>query len=105
MMDTAEPSGESDSGLNLVQLEILRTIRRITRSRGRPPSMREVARALDRTSAGGLSHQYSILEAKRYLRRDVGCPRTVRCDCLASQDSRQKLASPGRRRWTSARRK
>jgi repressor LexA len=78
MMNTAEPSGEPDPSLNLVQLEILRTIRRITQDRGRPPSMREVARALGRTSVGGLSHQYAILEAKGYLRRDVGCPRTVR---------------------------
>src|SRR5260370_8078195 len=77
MMNRAGASGQSDSGLNLVQLEILRTIRRITRSRGRPPSMSEVATALGRTSVGGLSHQYSILEAKGYLRRDAGCPRTV----------------------------
>ncbi len=76
-MNRAGASGQSDSGLNLVQLEILRTIRRITRSRGRPPSMSEVATALGRTSVGGLSHQYSILEAKGYLRRDAGCPRTV----------------------------
>ena len=95
MMDTAEPSGESDSGLNLVQLEILRTIRRITRSRGRPPSMREVARALDRTSVGGLSHQYSILEAKRYLRRDVGCPRTVQVRLPGEPGFPSETGAPG----------
>src|SRR5215470_11522108 len=78
MADTAEPPGQPDPGLTREQIAILRAIRSLTRGHdGRPPSMREVATALDRKSAGGLAYQYAILEAAGYLRRDPGSVRTV----------------------------
>jgi len=78
MADTAEPPGQPDPGLTREQLAILRAIRSLTRDHdGRPPSMREVATALGRKSAGGLAYQYAILEAAGYLRRDPGSVRTV----------------------------
>src|SRR5215469_8891537 len=78
MADTAEPPGQPDPGLTREQIAILRAIRSLTRGHdGRPPSMREVATALDRKSAGGLAYQYRILEASGYLRRDPGSVRTV----------------------------
>ncbi len=95
MVNTVKPLGQSDPGLNLVQLEILRTIRSITRNRGRPPSMREVAQAMARTSVGGLSHQYAILEARGYLRRDVGCPRTVQVRLPGEPGFPSQTGEPG----------
>lgn len=78
MADTAKPPGQPEPVLSRDQVAILRAIRTLTRvHEGRPPSMREAATSLGRKSAGGLSYQYSILEAKGYLRRDAGCVRTV----------------------------
>ncbi len=78
MADTAEPRGQSDTGLTRKQTAILLAVRNLTRDHdGRPPSMREVAKALGRKSAGGLGYQYAILEAAGFLRRDSGGVRTV----------------------------
>jgi repressor LexA len=78
MADTAEPTAQPDPGLTREQIAILVAIRSLTRDHdGRPPSMREVAAALDRKSAGGLAYQYRILEAAGCLRRDPGSVRSV----------------------------
>ena len=71
-MNNAEPLG-----LTPIQRQILQVIRMLTRGRGRPPSMREVLENIDLDSAGALSYQYGRLEAKGYLRREAGRPRTV----------------------------
>jgi repressor LexA len=77
MLNKGELPSQSDLGLKPDQLEILLVIRNLTRKRNRPPSMREVAEALERKSVGGLAYQYRVLEADGYLRRDPRCPRTV----------------------------
>jgi repressor LexA len=78
MADTAEPLGQSGPVLTKQQIKILLAIRNLARDHdGRPPSMREVARALGRKSAGGLGYQYAILEATGFLRRESGGVRTV----------------------------
>jgi repressor LexA len=78
MADTAEPAAQPDPGLTREQIAILVAIRSLTHDHdGRPPSMREVATALDRKSAGGLAYQYRILEAAGCLRRDPGSVRSV----------------------------
>lgn len=78
MADTAEPSGPPGPELTRAQLAILEAIRKLAQDHGgRPPSMREVNRELGRSSPGGLSYQYSVLEGLGYLRRDPGCVRTV----------------------------
>lgn len=73
MMNSAEPFGE----LTRIQREILEAIRKLTRDRKRPPSMREVLKNVSLDSIGALSYQYGELEAKGYLRREAGQPRTV----------------------------
>ena len=78
MADTAEPPGPPGPELTRAQLAILEAIRKLAQDHGgRPPSMREVNRELGRSSPGGLSYQYSVLEGLGYLRRDPGCVRTV----------------------------
>ena len=78
MADTADPLGRSGPGLTKQQIKILLAIRNLASDHdGRPPSMREVARALGRKSVGGLGYQYAILEATGLLRRESGGVRTV----------------------------
>jgi repressor LexA len=72
-MTTAEPLGD----LTSIQRDILDVIRRLTEDRGRPPAMREVLEYLNIGSTGALSYQYRRLEAKGYMRRETGRPRTV----------------------------
>ncbi len=69
----AEPLGE----LTPIQRAILEAIRALTRDRRHPPSMREVLEKVSLGGPGALAYQYRRLEAKGYMRRDPGRPRTV----------------------------
>ncbi len=73
MKNSAEPPDD----LTSVQREILETIQRLSRLRRRPPSMRELLPHVKLSSVGALSYEYGLLEAKGYLRREAGRPRTV----------------------------
>ena len=70
-------SAERPDGLTPVQWEILGVIRNLTRDRKRPPSVREVLEKVHLGSSGALAYQYARLEAKGYMRREAGRPRTV----------------------------
>jgi repressor LexA len=59
------------------QRKVLQVIRESVQRRGYPPSMREIAEAVGLTSKSSVSYQLSTLQAKGYLRRDAGRPRTV----------------------------
>jgi repressor LexA len=72
-VDNAVPLND----LTLIQREILKAIRRLTRDRGHPPCMREVLENIHLDSPGALSYQYGRLEAQGHLRREAGRPRTV----------------------------
>ncbi len=76
-MDDSVPSDQREPGLTHVQVQILQTIRNLARKHERPPTMREVAKAMARKSVGGLSYQYAILIDKGYLRQHPRRPRTV----------------------------
>jgi repressor LexA len=70
--------GQRRSGeLTPIQCEILEAIRRLTQDHGHPPCMREVLTNVSLVSPGALSYQYGRLEAKGYIRREAGRPRTV----------------------------
>jgi repressor LexA len=71
--------GKPDPGhvLTWRQRKILQAIRESVRSRGYPPSMREIAQAVGLISTSSVSYQLSILERKGYLHRDLRRPRTV----------------------------
>jgi repressor LexA len=47
------------------------------RSRGYSPSMREIGDAVGLASTSSVSHQLSVLQAKEYLSREPGRPRTM----------------------------
>jgi repressor LexA len=59
------------------QRKVLQVIRESVQKRGYPPSMREIGEAVGLTSTSSVSFQLSALQAKGYLHRDVGRPRTV----------------------------
>jgi repressor LexA len=68
---------DPDHVLTWRQRKILQAISDSVRSRGYPPSMREIAEAVGLISTSSVSYQLSILERKGYLRRDLRRPRTV----------------------------
>ena len=59
------------------QRKVLQVIRDSVQKRGYPPSMREIGEAVGLTSTSSVSYQLSTLQAKGYLHRDAGRPRTV----------------------------
>jgi repressor LexA len=70
-------SADMPGDLTLIQHDILRAIRSLSRGCGHPPVMREVLDRVSLGSLGALAYQYRQLEAKGYIRRQPGRPRTV----------------------------
>lgn len=68
---------DPDHVLTWRQRKVLQVIRESVQRRGYPPSMREIGEAVGLTSTSSVSYQLSTLQAKGYLRRDAGRPRTV----------------------------
>jgi repressor LexA len=75
--DHASGGPDIDPTLTVRQRKIVRFIGDWVREHGYSPSMREIGRAVGLTSTSSVEHQLSALEAKGYLRREAGCPRTV----------------------------
>lgn len=74
---TAPDRPDPDHVLTWRQRKVLQVIRDSVQRRGYPPSMREIGEAVGLTSTSSVSHQLATLQAKGYLRRDAGRPRTV----------------------------
>ncbi len=72
--EQASPAGP---GLSPMRRKIVQVIEDVTRSRGYAPSYREIGDAVGLTSTSSVSHQLSVLEAKGYLSREAGRPRTA----------------------------
>ena len=68
---------DPDHVLTWRQRKVLQVIRDSVRQHGYPPSMREIAKAVGLTSTSSVAYQLGVLQAKGYLHRDVGRPRTV----------------------------
>jgi repressor LexA len=91
---------ERPAQLTEKQRSILLAIRALTGRLGHPPSMDEVMAKLGCSSKGGLSYQYKQLEAKGYLRRTQGQPRTVEArlpgeTCFPSESARRSAEDSG----------
>src|SRR5690242_21239098 len=72
------PGGpDLDPTLTARQRKIVRFISGWVQEHGYSPSMREIGRAVGLTSTSSVEHQLATLQAKGYLRRAAGCPRTV----------------------------
>ena len=75
--DQAPGSPDLDPTLTARQRKIVRFISGWIQEHGYSPSMREIGRAVGLTSTSSVEHQLAALQAKGYLRRAAGCPRTV----------------------------
>ena len=75
--DQASGSLDLDPTLTARQRKIVRFISGWVHEHGYSPSMREIGRAVGLTSTSSVEHQLAALQAKGYLRRAAGCPRTV----------------------------
>jgi len=75
--DQAPGSPDLDPTLTARQRKIVRFIGGWIQEHGYSPSMREIGRAVGLTSTSSVEHQLAALQAKGYLRRAAGCPRTV----------------------------
>jgi repressor LexA len=71
-----DPGPEGD-GLTPVRRKIVQVIEESMRSRGYSPSIREIGDAAGLASTSSVSHQLSVLQAKGYLTREAGRPRTM----------------------------
>jgi repressor LexA len=74
---TAGDPGPEGDGLTPVRRKIVRVIEESMRSRGYSPSIREIGDAVGLASTSSVSHQLSVLQAKGYLSREAGRPRTM----------------------------
>jgi repressor LexA len=74
MTDDPGPAGD---GLTPVRRKIVRVIEESMQSRGYSPSIREIGDAVGLASTSSVSHQLSVLQAKGYLTREAGRPRTM----------------------------
>jgi repressor LexA len=59
------------------QRKVLKAIEELQERRGYPPTLREIAKAAGLASLSTVSYHLSSLQAKGYLRRDTGRPRTA----------------------------
>ena len=75
--DQASGNPDLDPTLTARQRKIVRFISGWVQEHGYSPSMREIGRAVGLTSTSSIEHQLAALQAKGYLRRAAGCPRTV----------------------------
>src|SRR5690349_2995016 len=104
--DEAPGSPDLDPTLTARQRKIIRFISGWVHEHGYSPSMREIGRAVGLTSTSSVEHQLGTLQAKGYLRRAAGCPRTVEVR-LPGQPAapltpgQAAAGSPGRRRAKS----
>ena len=65
------------SGMTTRQRRILATIADSLKTRGYPPTMREIGEAVGLTSPSSVKYQLTSLEAKGYIRRDPNRPRAM----------------------------
>jgi len=75
--DRASSGPDLDPTLTARQRKIVRFISGWVHEHGYSPSMREIGRAAGLNSTSSVEHQLAALQAKGYLRRAAGCPRTV----------------------------
>jgi repressor LexA len=93
-----ERPGDEGRKLTPVRRKIVRVIEDSLRTRGYPPSIREIGDAVGLASTSSVSHQLSVLEATGYLSREHGRPRTAVPRPLG-HDGASSAASPEGDEW------
>jgi repressor LexA len=75
--DQASGGPDPDPALTVRQRKIVVFISAWVQEHGYSPSMREIGRAVGLNSTSSVEHQLAALQAKGYLHREAGCPRTM----------------------------
>ena len=75
--DQASGEPDPDPALTVRQRKIVVFISAWVQEHGYSPSMREIGRAVGLNSTSSVEHQLAALQAKGYLHREAGCPRTM----------------------------
>jgi len=98
----ARHGGSADPGLTPQRRKIIRVIEDSLRSRGYPPSLREIGQAVGLASTSSVSYQMSVLEAAGYLSRETGRPRTAVLRAPGARDAGDAgAAGPADKRLTA----
>jgi repressor LexA len=63
--------GPDDPGLTPRRRKIIRVIEESVRSKGYPPSLREIGEAVGLASTSSVSHQMRVLQARGYVSREA----------------------------------
>src|SRR5260370_27256790 len=98
-MQNEEPDSTVRPSLTLIQQRIVQVIGDSQRSRGYPPSIREIGDAVGLASTSSVSHQLSVLKAKGVIVYEAGRPRTAVLR-VASQDGADIGTGPEDERMT-----
>lgn len=75
--DDVSPNLPDESSLRPRQREVLEYIRECMKTRGYPPSMREIGEAVQLVSTSSVSHQLNNLERMGFIKRDPHRPRAM----------------------------
>lgn len=89
-----------DPALTPLRRKIVHVIAHSVRSRGYAPSMREIADAVGLASTSSVSYQLSVLQAKGYLHREAGQPRTAVLRVPGEHRAEARTAMPAEDRMT-----
>jgi repressor LexA len=90
--------GPDGPGLTPRRRKIIKVIEDSVRSRGYPPSLREIGEAVGLASTSSVAHQMSVLQATGYVSRDARRPRTARIRLPGQDDAGPGTAAPGQGR-------
>jgi repressor LexA len=94
----AMDEGRDGPGLTPLRRKIIGFIGESLRSRGYPPSLREIGDAVGLASTSSVAYQMSVLEATGYVSREPGRPRTAVPRLPGQDDAGQGAAAPGQGR-------
>jgi repressor LexA len=90
--------GPEGPGLTPRRRKIIKVIEDSVRSRGYPPSLREIGKAVGLASTSSVAHQMSVLQAAGHVSRDARRPRTARLRLPGQDDPGPGTAAPGQGR-------
>jgi repressor LexA len=92
--------GPEGPGLTPRRRKIIKVIEDSVRSRGYPPSLREIGETVGLASTSSVAHQMSVLQAAGYVSHEARRPRTARIRVPGQDEAGQGAAAPGRERMT-----
>jgi repressor LexA len=91
----AGQGGPEDPGLTPLRQKIIRVIGDSVRSRGYPPSLREIGAGVGLASTSSVSYQMTVLKAMGYVSHEAGRPRTAVLRLPGREDAGPGAAAPG----------